>query len=75
MYLRRLVLGRNVGPRSIGLANLVNLLKDIIAELKVLEVGLFPQQLISIDYSHLFTTIPTLIRDGVTDLGITTKPW
>lgn len=75
MYLRRLVLGRNVGPRSIGLANLVDLLKDIIAELKVLEVGLFPQQLISIDYSHLFTTIPTLIRDGVTDLGITTKPW
>lgn len=75
MYLRRLVLGRNVGPRSIGLANLVNLLKDIIAELKILEVGLFPQQLISIDYSHLFTTIPTLIRDGVTDLGITTKPW
>lgn len=75
MYLRRLVLGRNVGPRSIGLANLVDLLKDIIAELKVLEVGLFSQQLISIDYSHLFTTIPTLIRDGVTDLGITTKPW
>lgn len=35
------VLGRNVGPGSIGLADLVDFLEDVIVELKVLKVGLF----------------------------------
>lgn len=34
------VLGRNVGPGSIGLADLVDFLEDVIVELKVLKVGL-----------------------------------
>lgn len=71
VHSRRVVQRRNVCPNSTVPSDLINLLKVLVAQLKVLKVGLNPSVP---HFNSSAQAVLTAIREGVTLFGMTQKP-